>query len=254
MNAGSGVSHWNEDDGRIFRVRLERPPGHILDRALVGDLRDALAQVPATSFATVLDSSGAHFSYGASIPEHAPGRVGPALVEFHGLVKVMLSHPVPLACAVRGRCLGGGLEVALACDRIVAAPDASLGCPEIRIGALAPAASVLLPERMGAGASRELLLTGRAVDAREALAIGLVDAIGEDPSEAAVAWARASLLGLSRSSLRLAVRAARLTARARVLPALDEVERLYLDELMATPDAAEGVAAFLDKRPPRWSS
>ena len=254
MNVAGGVSHWDEDGGRIFRVRLDRPPGHILDRTLVAAVGRALAEVPATAFATVLDASGAHFSYGASIPEHAPGLVAPALGEFHALLKAMLAHPAPLACAVRGRCLGGGLEVALACDRIVASPDATLGCPEIRIGALAPAASVLLPERMGIGAARALLLTGRPIDAREALRIGLVDELAEDPSEAAAAWARTHLLGLSRSSLRVAVRAARMAACSRVLPALDEVERLYLGELMATPDAAEGVAAFLEKRPPRWSS
>jgi len=242
------------DDGRILRLRVDAPPGNVLDLALVKALRAAVAG-PAGSprlHALLLTAGGKDFSFGASIQDHLPERVGPFLREFHQLFRDLIERSLPLVAAVRGRCLGGGLELAAFAQRLVVAPDAELGQPEIELGVFAPIASLVLPWRVRGGASDELLLTGRRVAAGEAKAIGLVDEVAADPEEAALAWIRGHLLSKSASSLRYAAAAARTRFHRAIVELLDHVERLYLGDLMHTPDAVEGVRAFLEKRAPRY--
>jgi cyclohexa-1,5-dienecarbonyl-CoA hydratase len=174
------------------------------------------------------------------------------LETFHGLFAKIAAAAVPVLAAVRGQCLGGGLELAAFCHRVFAAPDSSLGQPEIKLGVIAPVASALLPERVGRGTADELLLTGRSLTGSEAVRCGLVDAVADDPEAAALAFARENLLQHSPSSLRFAARAARDDFHDRFFATLRRLERLYLDELMATRDAVEGITAFLEKRPPTW--
>ena len=154
--------------------------------------------------------------------------------------------------AVRGQCLGGGLELAAAGHLIFAAPGAMFGQPEIRLAVFAPAASCLLPEKIGPSRAEDLLFSGRSIGAEEAHRIGLVNAVADDPSQAALAYFEEHLAPRSASSLRLAVRAARYDLVNRIRRKLAEVERLYLEELMATRDAVEGLTAFIAKRPPVW--
>jgi cyclohexa-1,5-dienecarbonyl-CoA hydratase len=171
---------------------------------------------------------------------------------FHRLFDRMLDARIVTLAAVRGQCLGGGLELASFCHRVLAAPDAKLGQPEIVLGVFAPVASVFLAERLGRARAEDLCLTGRTVTAEEALRIGLVDEIADDPGAAALAWARRHLLPRSASSLRQAAWALRAGLAGRFRADLDRVEAQYLGELMATRDAQEGLVAFLEKRSPRW--
>jgi cyclohexa-1,5-dienecarbonyl-CoA hydratase len=154
--------------------------------------------------------------------------------------------------AVRGQCLGGGLEVALAGGPIFAAPDAQFAQPEMKLGVFAPAASVLLPYRVNQTAAEDLLLSGRTIGAEEAQRIGLVHRVADDPEAAALAWFHEQLQGKSAASLTLALDAARGAMRRDVRARLAEVERLYLERLMATRDANEGLVAFLAKRKANW--
>ena len=135
---------------------------------------------------------------------------------------------------------------------IFAAPDAQLGQPEMKLGVFAPAASCLLPFRVSQSTAEDLLLSGRSVNADEALRVGLVDAVAEDPAAAALAWFDAHLAGKSAAALACALAAARGDYLTTVRRRLAEVERLYLETLMHTRDANEGLAAFLAKRPPNW--
>jgi cyclohexa-1,5-dienecarbonyl-CoA hydratase len=164
----------------------------------------------------------------------------------------MLAFPVPILVAIRGQCLGGGLEVACAGHLLFGAPDARLGQPEMLLGVFAPAASCLLPERIGQAAADDLLVSGRSIDGREAHRLGLLQAVADDPEAAALAWFDEHLARKSASSLRLAVQASRQDMVERVGRKLAAVESLYATRLMATRDAVEGLEAFIQKRPPVW--
>jgi cyclohexa-1,5-dienecarbonyl-CoA hydratase len=243
------------DGGELWRVTLGGSKGNILDMALTDALAAVVAEATHTPAlkAMCLVGTGAHFSFGASVQEHLPDQVEGMLRRFHGLIGAVLDSSVITLAAVRGQCLGGGLELVTTCHRVFAAQDAKLGQPEIALGVFAPAASVLLAERVGRANAEDLCLSGRVVGAAEALRLGLVDEVVDgDPADSALAWARTHLLPRSATSLRHAARALRSGMRARVADDLAEVERQYLTGLMATHDAVEGLTAFLEKRAPRW--
>ena len=240
----------------LWHVRFGAAKGNVLDAALMEALADVFRAASAAPHvrAICLEGQGGHFSFGASVPEHLPPQVGGMLRRFHDLLLTMLDGAVPVVAAVRGQCLGGGLELVSLCHRIVAARDARLGQPEIALGVFAPVASIVLADRVGRGHADDLCLTGRTVTADEALGMRLVDEVVDgDPAEAALAWARRHLLARSASSLRYAVRATRAAVRARLAAELPPMERLYLDGLMSTADATEGLRAFLDRRTAVWS-
>lgn len=243
------------DGGAIWRVAIGGSKGNVLDAAAMDALAALFRGAAAAPHlkAIVLEGQGPHFSFGASVPEHLPPHVAPMLARFHGALLAMLDSAVPVLAAVRGQCLGGGLELVSLCHRVFAAHDAKLGQPEIVLGVFAPIASIVLAERAGRGAAEDLCLTGRSVAVDEALRLRLVDEVVEgDPAEAALAWARTHLLPKSASSLRYAVRAARASLHARLAAELPRIERLYLDGLMSTADALEGLNAFVERRPAVW--
>jgi len=243
-------------DGALLRLTLAAPKGNVLDEQMVGELREAFedAAADADVKAALLCAEGSHFSFGASVEEHRSETVAAMLSGFHDLFRPIGASGIPVVAAVRGACLGGGLELAAFCQRVVAHPGASLGQPEIKLGVFAPVGSAILAERIGRGAADDLLLTGRSVDANEALAMGLVDQVDAEPERAAVHWIEQHLLPLSASSLRIATRAARLDFTRRFDVLVRDLEALYTGELMETHDAVEGIEAFLDKREPVWSN
>jgi cyclohexa-1,5-dienecarbonyl-CoA hydratase len=200
----------------------------------------------------LLDHAGDNFSYGASIPEHMPDTCAEMLAGMHGMINAMVGFPLPILVAIRGYCLGGGLELASAGTILFAAPTAQLGQPEIKLAVFAPTASVLLPERIGQARADELLLSGQTVSGEEAQAIGLVTNVVDDPVAAAYAWFDAYLAPRSAPALRAATMASRHGYVERVAEKLAWVERHYLDDLMRHEDPVEGLKAFMDKRPPRW--
>lgn len=257
MSAVAAVARRPLLDGAGVLLELGPAPANILDRAAMRCLAEELraAAADADLKLVVLCGAGEHFSYGASVPEHLPGEVETMLPEFHALLRSFneLALP-PVVAAVRGRCLGGGFELALACDLLIAAPSAQLGCPEVRLGVFPPAGAALLPLRVPAGRAAVMLQTGSLIRGAEAAALGLVDLeVPEgDLLEGVEAWARATVLPLSASSLRHARRATRWPWRDACERILPELERAYLQDLMATEDAVEGLQAFLAKRPPQW--
>ncbi len=245
-----------DHDGRVARVRLSAPKANILDRAMIADLDricDALAPHRGL-VAIVLGAEGPIFSYGASVEEHLPGEIESVLAELHALLGRFLELPAPTIAAVRGSCLGGGLELALACDLILAEEGARLGQPEIKLGVFPPAASALLPARIGAGPAAALILTGQTWTGRRAAELGLVSRTAPDGTleEALSQWLAEDFLDRSPAALAQAARATRRPLRRAVEEELPRLERQYVDELMAQPDAVEGIRAFLEKRPPRW--
>lgn len=239
---------------QVWSVRIGGSRGNVLDAGVIGALGRIFEEAGRAGDlkAICLSGEGEHFSFGASVPEHLPGQVEGMLPAFHGMFRALFDCAVFVHVAVRGRCLGGGLELAAAGQRIAASPTAVFGQPEIALGVFAPVASLLLAERVGRPRAEELCLTGRMVDANEALGLGLVDELADDPEEAALAFIRKHLLPRSAASLRFANRALRLALRRRLDGDLAALESLYLKELMATRDATEGLRAFLEKRAPEW--
>jgi cyclohexa-1,5-dienecarbonyl-CoA hydratase len=248
------VKIWSEAEGRLLRLRLNRPKANLVDAAMIAALDAALASNSGNGqlSAVILDAEGTHFSFGASIEEHLPGQCAAMLAGLHSLVLRIIEFPVPLLVVVRGQCLGGGLEVALAGHLMFVAPDAALGQPEMKLGVFAPAASCLLPELIGPVRSLDLLVSGRSITGTEAAAMGIAHEAAADPEHAALAYFEEHLKSKSASSLRFAVKAARLDYVVRVKEKIRAVERLYLDELMTTHDAVAGLEAFIAKGSPQW--
>ncbi len=255
MDTASPLKAWLEKDGALLRLRLAKPKANLVDAAMIEALHEALTQYRRHVMlrGVILDAEGPHFSFGASVEEHLPAKCAAMLASLHALLLEMLEFPVPVLVAVQGQCLGGGLELALACGRIFAAPGAQFGQPEIKLGVFAPAASALLPYRVNQPDAEDLLLTGRSIAAEEALAMGLVQAVADDPAAAALAWFEQHLLGKSAAALACATVAARGVMQHQVRERLAALEKLYLEWLMRTHDANEGLAAFLEKRQPAWT-
>jgi cyclohexa-1,5-dienecarbonyl-CoA hydratase len=252
--AETPLKAWIEREGALLRLRLARPKANILDAAMIAALDRAFAEHAGNSSlrGVLIDHEGPHFSFGASVEEHLPAQCAAMLKSLHALVTRMLEWPAPILVAARGQCLGGGLEFACAGNFLFGAPDAQFGQPEMKLAVFAPAASCLLPPRIGQSRAEDLLFSGRSIDAETALAWGLVNELAEDPAAAALSYFEAHLAGKSASSLAFALRAARAPLIEQLRHRLTEVEALYLDGLMKTRDAVEGLQAFLDKRAAKW--
>jgi cyclohexa-1,5-dienecarbonyl-CoA hydratase len=245
---------WVEREGALLRLRLARPKANILDATMIAALDRAFAEHSGKGAlrGALVDHEGPHFSFGASVEEHRPAHCAAMLKGLHALIGRMLALPAPILVAARGQCLGGGLEFACAASLIFAGRDAQFGQPEMKLAVFAPAASILLPTRVGQSRAEDLLFSGRSIDAPTALAWGLANELADDPEAAALAYFDAQLAGKSASALAYALRAARAPLVESVKRRFAEVEALYLDGLMRTRDALEGLQAFIDKRAPKW--
>ena len=251
-----------ELQGRVAHVRIDRPPLHVLDvatnRALAEAIRAADAGAPR---AIVLSAAGGRaFSAGVAIEEHVKDRVREMLLAFHGVFRALAVTRAPVLAAVRGPALGGGAELVAFCDGVIAEETATIGFPEIRLGCYPPVAALVLPAVVGRMRAAQLLLTGETIGARHALEIGLVTEVVVDgalANRAALDAFVARYVGNSGAALAHAREAmgggdGRGPRGAAFLAALDAAEKHYLERLMATHDANEGVAAWMEKRPATW--
>jgi cyclohexa-1,5-dienecarbonyl-CoA hydratase len=242
--------------GRVAWLEINRPPMNILDMATTRELRGAVEAIEGDAPVALVEIRGAGdraFSAGADIREHFPEQAPEMLREFHALIRAVWNCSRPTVAVVRGLCLGGGMELAMACDFVVASDDARFGQPEIKVGAFPPVASVLLPRLIAPKRALEMILTGEMVGAAEAERLGLVNrAVAAAQLDETVGSLEASLLAQSAAVVAVARRAARLGLRENMEAALRESERLYLEELIQLEDATEGLRAFVDKRPPNW--
>jgi cyclohexa-1,5-dienecarbonyl-CoA hydratase len=245
-------------DGTVVKIVLNSPKANILEAAMLGETNAALNALAGQKNLRliVFEGAGKHFSFGASVQEHTKENAAMMLKAFHAVFYRLAAMATPTMAVVRGQCLGGGMELALFCNCIVADKTAVFGQPEIVLGVLPPPASVMLPRKVGQSHADDLVLTGRSIDAVEAYRIGLVNVLaadGQDAWDAATAWIQAHLLLKSASSLRIANRAVRMDFFRRVLDDLPRMEALYLKDLMESHDANEGINAFLEKRKPQWT-
>ena len=240
----------------VCELRLSAPPGNVIDRAHCVELAQAIREEGRDPHlkAFVLAAEGKHFSYGASVPEHVKGRMEVFLPAFHDVFHAFAELNVPAVAAVRGLCLGGAFELVSFSSFVVAEKGASFAVPEITLGVFPPVACLTLPWKIGGARAEEMILTGRRMNADEAKATGLVSVLcGQGELEAAVErFLDEHIRPRSAAVLRLVTREARGPLLDELALRLPELERAYLAELMRLHDANEGIAAFLEKRKPKW--
>jgi cyclohexa-1,5-dienecarbonyl-CoA hydratase len=243
------------NDGQLLHITLNAPKANVLDAVMLTGIADAVkahADQPGVK-AIAFEGAGKHFSFGASVEEHRADSVKGMLSQFHALFRLLMDTAIPTFAVVRGQCLGGGLELASFCSWIFADNGAHFGQPEIKLAVFPPMASLLLPWRIGGAGALDLCVSGRSIDAAVAHRIGLVQDVSDDPSARFDAFFSEQLAPLSASSLRFAERAARMSLQSALSRDLPKLEKLYLDELMTTPDANEGINAFIEKRKPSYT-
>ncbi|MBI3360626.1 MAG: enoyl-CoA hydratase/isomerase family protein [Chloroflexi bacterium] len=244
-------ARWRSSEG-VGYLTLNRPPLNILNIAMLRELLSALdAAVQDESLgALVVRAEGRMFSAGVDVADHTAGKVGEMIPLFDRVCAALAGFPAPTLAVVQGHALGGGCELALCCDLVVA-EGANFGQPEIKLATIAPIAALRLPMLIGYRRAAEMLFTGEAVGAVEAARIGLINrAVPAGDLDQAVEQMVNKLRGLSAAALRVCKRAARLGADGQA--ALPAMEKLYLEDLMSTEDAHEGVASFVEKRAPVW--
>ena len=243
-------------DNQVLALTLNAPKANVLDIAMISELTDAVKQFASDSDvkAIIFRAEGEHFSYGASIPEHQKEYVDELLTKFHGFFRTLIEISKPSFVAVKGQCLGGGLELAAFCNWIFAAENATFGQPEIKLAVFPPVASLILPYRIGQPAADDLILTGRSISAKEAKQLGLVYEISSDPEATAHDFIKNNILPKSTSALLHSVKSSRFEMNQAFLKNIDRIQEMYVKELMATEDANEGIRAFMEKRDPLWKN
>src|SRR5271166_2981474 len=240
----------------IARIKLINPPLNVIDQHMTCELQQTLAELESRSDISVIVFEGnAHaFSAGVDIKAHLPEQIHEMLTSFHAVIRAIVASRKITIAAVCGACLGGGAELATVCDMVYTARDATWGFPEIKLGCYPPVAAVALPALVGQKRAAELILTGRQFSGDEAVAIGLANrsARAED-LEPVLHETLDELRQLSPAALSHAKRALYSWDAIHFDKGLARAEKIYLDELVSTADAREGIIAFLEKRESKWT-
>jgi cyclohexa-1,5-dienecarbonyl-CoA hydratase len=239
------------------RITLSNPPLNVIDIPMMEELAAALAEVEARPEIStiVLAGSGKAFSAGVDVAAHTPDRIQEMLGKFHAVMRALVASRKVTIAQVHGHCLGGGAELALVCDMVYTADSAQWGFPEIRLACYPPVAATALAALIGQKAAAELILTGRAINGTEAAAMGLANrALPESEVRQAVDDSLERIAGLSPAALAITKKALYAWDAMHFDKGLSRAEKIYVEELMQTEDAQEGVQAFLEKREPRWKS
>jgi cyclohexa-1,5-dienecarbonyl-CoA hydratase len=238
-------------------LTLNKPPLNVLDIAMMREINAALEGLDGDPAVKVLVFEAAEgskaFSAGVDVSEHTADQVGEMIEVFHRIFRLLDGLEIPTVAVVGGAALGGGCELVLFCDMVIASERASFGQPEIQVGVFPPVAVVALPGIIGPKKALEMVLIGDRMRAAEAERLGLVNRVV--PPEELRATADefvGKLTKLSGVVLRMTKRALRVGGVGGFAEGLAAVEELYLGPLMATEDAHEGLAAFLEKRAPEW--
>jgi cyclohexa-1,5-dienecarbonyl-CoA hydratase len=240
----------------VAKICINRPPLNILNSETLMELTVALERARSDSsiFLVVISGSGDRaFSAGVDIRDHLPDKVSSTLSIFNKVFYTLRGLDKPTVAVVNGVALGGGCELAIGCDMIIASEKAQFGQPETTVGAIPPVAVVLLPKLVGPTKAYELILTGDVITAAEAQRIGLVNRVV--PPEKLDASLR-ELTDKLREKSPIVLKLTRMSL-TRILDTdfkkeLEETTDLYLNLLMRTEDAVEGLKAFMEKRKPQW--
>jgi cyclohexa-1,5-dienecarbonyl-CoA hydratase len=239
----------------VARVTLDNPPLNVIDITMMEELASVLADVERHSEIStlILDANGKAFSAGVDVAAHTPEKVSGMLEKFNAVIRSLIATKKVTIAAVHGTCLGGGAELALVCDMVFTARDATWGFPEIKLGCYPPVACTALASLVGQKRASELILTGRTISGDEAVAIGLANkSVVAEKVSSLVNEVSDHLRRLSPAALAITKKAIYAWDSMHFDKGLARAERVYLEELIKTDDAREGVQAFLEKREPTW--
>jgi cyclohexa-1,5-dienecarbonyl-CoA hydratase len=246
-------------ENTVANLILDDGKWNILDNVMMLEMLDVFEELKNNKDIKLItfEGAGKHFSFGASVDEHTKEYAETMLKTFHKIFYRIMDLGIPTLAKIWGQCLGGGLELALACNVLYADKTARLGQPEINLGVFPPPASLILPLKIGNAKAEELLITGRSISADEGKTLGLINEVYEDKAamnKALNKWIEKYIVPKSASSLKFAVKAARTTFNYILGNKLPIVEQMYLSQLMETKDANEGINAFIEKRKPVWEN
>jgi cyclohexa-1,5-dienecarbonyl-CoA hydratase len=246
-------------NNEIARVVFDNGKGNVLDHVVMEELQLVLEKFRTKTELKLItfEGSGKHFSFGASVDEHRKEAAPEMLRSFHKLFYTLKELSIPTLAKISGQCLGGGMELAIMCNFLFADKTAVLCQPEIILGVFPPPASIIISEKIGLARAEEMIITGKSVNAEEALRYGLLNGVSENKGslDADVeAFIFNQILPKSASSLRYAVMSSRIKFNETLEKYLPVLEQLYTGRLMNTNDANEGISSFLEKRPPVWKN
>lgn len=235
-------------------LTLKRDPLNVLNIAMMKEINQALDTLKESKVKLLLfKAAGKAFSAGVDVAEHLGDQVEEMIAVFHGIFRRLDALPALSIASVQGAALGGGCELALYCDLVIASEKAKFGQPEIQVGVFPPIAALIFPRLTGRKKALELILSGETLSAQESLGLGLinkvvpVEALEEETKKFCDKFS--SLSGLVMAMTKRAFKKGLMDPSAQ---GLVEIEEIYLRELMKTHDAEEGLRAFLDKRKPNW--
>jgi len=246
-------------EGAVANLVLDDGKGNVLDAVMMAEMLDIFESLKSNPNVKLItfQGEGKHYSFGASVPEHTKDKAADMISTFHKLFTTMMDLSIPTLSMVSGQCLGGGMELALFSNFIFADETANFAQPEIVLAVFPPPASIMLPLKLGQGRADDIVLTGRNIKPDEAMQIGLVNEVFEDKNQmqnGVDRWIEKFILPKSASSLRYGVKAARSRYNQVLREHLQLLEDLYVNDLMQTDDANEGINSFLEKRQPAWSN
>jgi len=239
----------------VARISLNHPSLNVIDVLMMEELLQAITEVESRKDVSVLvlTGQGKAFSVGVDVGAHTPDKVEGMLGKFHGVIRALIASTKVTIGVVHGHCLGGGAELAMICDVVYTTESALWGFPEIKLGCYPPVAVTALAAIVGQKQAADLILTGRTISGTEAAAIGLVNrAVSDNRLLRTVEETAGQLVKLSPATLAIAKKAIYAWDSVHFDKGLARAEKIYLEELIKTQDAQEGIEAFLHKREPQW--
>jgi cyclohexa-1,5-dienecarbonyl-CoA hydratase len=240
----------------VARIVLRHAPLNVIDIPMMEELAQVLGEIELRPDVTVvvLSGEGKAFSVGVDVAAHTPDKVEAMLFKFHAVIRALVASRKVTIAAVHGHCLGGGAELAMVCDMVYTTCSAQWGFPEIKLGCYPPVACTALAALVGQKRAAELILTGRTISGTEAVAMGLANrAVPDDELECTVDLTVRDLYKLSPAALAIAKKAVYAWDAMHFDKGLARAEKIYLEELIKTADAQEGIRAFMEKRAPKWA-
>jgi cyclohexa-1,5-dienecarbonyl-CoA hydratase len=239
----------------VAHITLSNPPLNIIDIKMMEELASTLTEIesrPEISM-VIFCGAGKSFSAGVDVAAHTPDKVASMLEKFHHVIRSLIATRKVIIAAVHGHCLGGGAELAMICDLVYTTEDAQWSFPEIQLGCFPPVAVTALSALVGQKRASDLILTGRTITGIDAATIGLASgSVARDRLEQTVDEAVKKLSALSPAALAITKKAIYAWDSVHFDKGLARAEKIYLDELMQTEDAHEGIRAFMEKRQPKW--